>query len=106
MTRRQREDDDDDEIKIVKRQRYMDDGKHDINSVDLAQLKALKAAFLKCTDNKLIQNALCANSLHDVCVNREFMQSRNNHFSHVLDPKLTVSNQGLSGRCWGFAVYL
>ena len=103
-TRRQREDDDD-EIKIVRRHRSMDDGNNDSNSVDLAQLKTLKMEFLKNADNKLIQNALCANSLHDVCVNREFMQSRNDHFSHVLDPILEVSNQGLSGRCWGFAVY-
>lgn len=32
------------------------------------------------------------------------MQSRDNEFSHTLDPELEVSNQGLSGRCWMFAV--
>lgn len=102
--RRQREDEDVD-IRVVRRRRFMDDGTRDPHSVDPIQLQKLKENFFRSDANKLIQNMLCANSLHDVCVNREFMQSRNNHFSHVLDPKLTVSNQGLSGRCWGFAVY-
>jgi bleomycin hydrolase len=35
---------------------------------------------------------------------REYMQSRDNEFSHTLDPELEISNQGLSGRCWMFAV--
>lgn len=101
--RRQR-DGDDSEIKIVKKRRNVDDG-HNINAIDSNLLKDFKDDFLKNDDNKLIQNALTANSLHDLCVNRHFMQSRNNHFSHVLDPKLTVANQGLSGRCWVFALY-
>jgi bleomycin hydrolase len=32
------------------------------------------------------------------------MQSRDSDFSHTLDPELEISNQGLSGRCWMFAV--
>ena len=54
--------------------------------------------------NKIVQNSLCANDLQNVSEVREYMQSRDTHFSHSIDPKLEVTNQGLSGRCWMFAV--
>lgn len=99
--RRQREEIDEPEVIVIK---VMNDGSQNINSVSLNKLKRLKVRFYQNDANRLIQNALCCNSLHAVCENREFMQSRDNNFSHVLDPKLTVSNQGLSGRCWLFAL--
>jgi bleomycin hydrolase len=97
--RRQREEID--EVVITK---VMNDGSQNANSISLTKLKKLKVIFFQNDTNRLIQNALCSNSLLAVCENREFMQSRDNNFSHVLDPKLTVSNQGLSGRCWLFAL--
>jgi bleomycin hydrolase len=74
------------------------------NAVKLPQLKKLRKEFYKDNYNRVIQNALCSNSLWDVSEVREYMQSRDSHFSHILDPKLIVSNQGLAGTCWLFAV--
>ena len=67
-------------------------------------LKRLKDNFNKDETNKLVQNALCSNWLYQVSEEREYMQSRDRHFSHTIEPKLVVTNQGLSGRCWMFAV--
>jgi bleomycin hydrolase len=74
------------------------------NSLNIGKLNTLKNEFNKNKINKLIQNSLCTNSLHRVSEKREYMQSRDNEFSHTLDPVLEISNQGLSGRCWLFAV--
>ena len=74
------------------------------NSLNIEKLNTLKNEFNKNKINKLIQNSLCTNSLHRVSEKREYMQSRDNEFSHTLDPVLEISNQGLSGRCWLFAV--
>jgi bleomycin hydrolase len=82
----------------------INDCSHNIHSIGLERLKELKRQFLENENNRFVQNTLCTNSLHNVCENRQFMQSRDNNFSHVLDPKLAVSNQGLSGRCWLFAL--
>ncbi len=87
------------------RKRNRDESQSDDNNeVQISQLKKLKIDFYKNKNNKLIQNALCSNSLWCVSEVREYMQSRDSHFSHTLDPKLVVSNQGLSGRCFLFAV--
>jgi bleomycin hydrolase len=75
-----------------------------LNAIKLPQIKKLKKNFYKDEHNSVIQNALCSNYLWQISEVREHMQSRDCHFSHTLDPKLTVSNQGLSGRCWLFAV--
>jgi bleomycin hydrolase len=74
------------------------------NSVKPNKLISLKQQFYQNENNRVIQNALCSNSLWCISENREYMQSRDDHFSHSLDPKLIVSNQGLSGRCWLFAL--
>jgi bleomycin hydrolase len=74
------------------------------DSVKVSRLVNLKRAFNSNQTNKLIQNSLCSNSLQMITEDREYMQSRDNEFSHTLEPELVVSNQGLSGRCWLFAV--
>ena len=74
------------------------------DSVKLTSLQQLKDAFSDNQTNKLIQNALCSNSLYHIAEVREYMQSHDNDFSHTLDPELEISDQGASGRCWMFAV--
>lgn len=74
------------------------------DSVPVEKLDSLKRKFTSNKINVLIQNSLCSNALESVTENREYMQSRDSEFSHTLEPELVVSNQGLSGRCWMFAV--
>lgn len=74
------------------------------DSVKVHDFKAFKKSFYKDETNKLIQNSLCSSFLYRIAEEREYMQSRDNEFSHVLDPELNVTDQGLSGRCWLFAV--
>lgn len=76
----------------------------DENSVNPDSLKKIKSEFYKDKQNKVFQNALCNNSLWQISEVREYMQSHDTYFSHILEPRLTVSNQGLSGRCWLFAL--
>lgn len=74
------------------------------DAIPVERLVNLKRDFNSSQVNRLIQNSLCTNSLERVTEDREYMQSRDSEFSHTLDPELVVSNQGLSGRCWMFAV--
>ena len=76
----------------------------EIESFSISSLKKLKDNFNSNDTNKIIQNSLCANHLYAVSEDREYMQSRDSKFSHTIEPKLEVTNQGLSGRCWMFAV--
>ena len=69
----------------------------------VSKLNRLKKKFYKDDTNRIIQNSLCSNHLYRISEVREYMQSRDCDFSHILDPELVVSNQGLSGRCWMFA---
>lgn len=69
-----------------------------------SSLKKLKSDFEKNPFNKVVQNSLCSNYLDNVSEVREYMQSRDRHFSHTIQPKLHITNQGMSGRCWMFAV--
>jgi bleomycin hydrolase len=77
---------------------------HNTQSIKPDYLNKLKRKFYEDKTNIIIQNSLCANQLEQVSEVREYMQSRDSNFSHTLDPELVVSNQGLSGRCWMFAV--
>lgn len=99
-TRRQREQEDEDNIN----EKQLDITNTNHNSIKLDRIISLKKDFYKDEYNRIIQNALCSNSLWQISENREYMQSRNNHFTHTLEPKLNVSNQGLSGRCWLFSL--
>lgn len=64
----------------------------------------LKRKFISDDRNLVIQNALCSSTLYQVAEVRDYMQSRDTEFSHTIDPELVVSNQGLTGRCWLFAL--
>jgi bleomycin hydrolase len=80
------------------------DVSENINSIVPEKITKFKDEFYNNQTNKIFQNALCSNSLWQISEVRKYMQSRDTHFSHILEPRLTVSNQGLSGRCWLFAV--
>jgi len=73
-------------------------------SISYETLAKYKKKFNSDHKNRIIQNAICTNSINSIAQNREYMQSRNIHFTYLLDPKLVVSNQGCSGRCWFFSV--
>lgn len=87
-----------------KRPREDDTEEEHVYQIRTSNLKKLKKKFYENSHNRVVQNSLCANALFQVSEVREYMQSRDTHFTHTLDPKLCVSNQGLSGRCWMFAV--
>jgi bleomycin hydrolase len=73
----------------------------ELNVNDLPQLKR---KFVNNDRNLVLQNALCSSSLYQIAEVRDYMQSRDSEFSHTLDPELVATNQGLSGRCWLFAL--
>jgi bleomycin hydrolase len=102
--RRQREEQET-ELCTVNKRRFIDNGKGAYNSIDPYSFELLKSDFLKDPNNRLIQNALSANPLHELCKNRQFMQSRNDHFSHELNFEPTRTDQGSTGRCWAFAAF-
>ncbi|VBB17667.1 C1B-like aminopeptidase [Yasminevirus sp. GU-2018] len=72
--------------------------------LSVVDLPRLKRKFVSNDRNLVLQNALCSSTLYQVAEVRDYMQSRDSEFSHTLDPELVVSNQGLSGRCWLFAL--
>lgn len=69
-----------------------------------SSLKKLKNDFVDNKFNRVVQNSLCSNNLEYVSEARDYMQSRDKYFSHTIEPRLRVTNQGMSGRCWMFAV--
>ncbi len=85
---------------MVKRQRENNYN----SSIELSFIEESKEEFNKDKHNLVMQNALCSNNLVKITEVREYMQSRDKHFTYTLDPRLIVSNQGFSGRCWMFAV--
>jgi len=72
--------------------------------VKIDMLHGCKEKFYKKDSNIITQNALCGSNLSCILEDRNYMQSRDCEFSNELDPELMISNQGLSGRCWLFAV--
>jgi bleomycin hydrolase len=87
-----------------KRSRDNSDKEDVLFQLEIADLCKQKKIFYNNKYNLTSQNALCNNPLYVISENRNYMQSRDIHFSHTIDPKLCISNQGLSGRCWLFAV--
>lgn len=75
------------------------------NNILLASsFNKLKENFNKNNINKMVQNLLCSNDLHKISEVREYMQSLNYNFSHVVEPVLSATDQGDSDRCWMFAI--
>lgn len=74
------------------------------NAFNVKSLKKLKNNFNKDEKNKIVQNSLCTNDLFQVSEVREYMQSRDRYFSHIIYPKLVPTDQNSSGRCWLFSL--
>ena len=55
------------------------------------------------SNDKTFENIICENSLKTLCVNRNNSRSHNHLFSHTVEPRLSITNQKSSGRCWIFA---
>ncbi len=53
--------------------------------------------------DKIFENIFCENSLKNLCINRNNSKSHNHLFSHTVKPRLPITNQKSSGRCWIFA---
>lgn len=53
--------------------------------------------------NDILQNTISKNKLIDLAVNREQVSQNKHIFSHKTEPRVTVTNQKSSGRCWMFA---
>lgn len=53
--------------------------------------------------NNTLENIISENSLKTLCSNRNLVKSHNHLFSHQVTPRLPITNQKSSGRCWIFA---
>ncbi len=70
--------------------------------ITLDGLKGWTNAFLSDPKYTMLQNAITQNSLDDVALNRQVVNSSQTTFSHLLD-HWKVTDQKQSGRCWIFA---
>jgi len=81
--------------------------KNDANppeNLTMEQFERMDAKFKKVPINQVIQNAISANSINEVCQNRNYLQGYDRTFSNVIEPELDTTDQMQSGRCWIFAV--
>lgn len=62
-----------------------------------------QAAFTALPINLMMQNVITQNSLQDTFINREVYQNSEHIFSHQVEPRVKITNQKSSGRCWLFA---
>jgi bleomycin hydrolase len=69
-----------------------------------SSINEFKNKFVKNNYKQVVQNVLCSNYLESVIEVRNYIQSRDTNFSHTIEPKLNITNQGLTGRCWMFSV--
>lgn len=66
-------------------------------------IEVYRESFDRDPMNKVIQNALCSCDLQTVAENRQYMQSLDSNYSHVINPKLSIIDQKRTGKCWMFA---
>ena len=72
-------------------------------SINNNDLRTFQQKFNEDDNNKFIQNVLTKNKLSDVTQNRDKLQQFNPVYNLSVEPKLKVTNQKSSGRCWLFA---
>ena len=53
--------------------------------------------------DRILENIISSNSLKSISSNRHSMKSHNHVFSQTVTPRLPITNQKSSGRCWIFA---
>lgn len=69
----------------------------------LTYIEELRNSFRSDSNNRVIQNALSKNDIREMAINRNQVSIENNIFSNQVEPRVAVTNQKSSGRCWMFA---
>ena len=67
------------------------------------QLQKYREEFDANPNNKVFQNTISANDIRKLAVNREQEAIDQHTFSKQTEPRVNVTNQKSSGRCWMFA---
>ena len=73
------------------------------NYISLEQSQKFKEDFEANNVNKILQNTISKNDIRELAVNRNQASINQNIFSNQLEPRVAVTNQRSSGRCWLFA---
>lgn len=74
-----------------------------VRSISSNQLTSFKEDFSKDPSNKLVQNVLTKNKISDLTQDRDNLQKFKPIYNLSVEPRLSVTNQKSSGRCWLFA---
>jgi len=72
-------------------------------AISISNITMWQAAFTALPINLMMQNVITQNSLQDTFINREVYQNSEHIFSHQVEPRVKITNQKSSGRCWLFA---
>nr|QBK92545.1 MAG: aminopeptidase [Pithovirus LCPAC401] len=67
------------------------------------RLKVFSDDFEDKSFNKALQNIISKNNIEDLVINRDQVSVSQNTFSKQIEPRVKVTNQKKSGRCWLFA---
>jgi bleomycin hydrolase len=74
-----------------------------MSELTLEETNEFRKEFLSNPTNKILQNVLSKNDLTKMAINREVMQLDHSLISQKTNPRVKVTNQKSSGRCWMFA---
>jgi bleomycin hydrolase len=74
-----------------------------VRNISSTQLTSFKEDFSKDPSNKLVQNVLTKNKISDLTQDRDNLQKFKPIYNLSVEPRLSVTNQKSSGRCWLFA---
>ncbi len=71
--------------------------------ISLEKVEEYRVKFEETHPNKILQNAISKNDIKDLVVNRDQISKDNHIFSIKTDPRVSVTSQKSTGRCWMFA---
>ncbi len=77
-------------------------GSDGVGGLQMATLQELRASFKLNAPTRAIMNAVTANDLRALAINRQLLAPRDTLFAHVIKTH-GITNQARSGRCWLFA---
>ncbi len=77
-------------------------GSGGVGGLQMATLQELRASFKLNAPTRAIMNAVTANDLRALAINRQLLAPRDTLFAHVIKTH-GITNQARSGRCWLFA---